>query len=465
MKKFANFWGKRIRDVLDPRELVSGVICGCRLAWSCVRRAALLGTPDTPAGIGDDRLVVTIPLANISNFAFAAGDTIPEGTKIGAVDQGKTYRFRVVGLPTGLVLIGSSANGKIATVYGDFIERDGTYFFKSYPTQFGVVNTKSGGSCTFVCVRSTPGSSVGGMMLYQYNTPDFHINATLRKVDSDGLAVMGNTTTPAYLACGVDRFHNASDEDELLHQWREGGVLLSLTKQGQLLRDYVASDTSATPRTPTPGKPITDSVHTRMVIYREGGELQCGFPETTTSPEVVKASLQGITTFNTSYNDWDVRSHKALDARINKNSKTFIAQLLTPDFGQDKPLLCDSETTVDNTKLAVYVVASTHRPTESGLSSVSITGRDLVFSTKDTNAVVRIPLTYSGDDTADTYVGVSDSGDQLGLPLSVGMWITDVFLAVMGENFRNDVILKHVSINEIFTHTGSCIVVKPHVVL
>ena len=218
---FSKFWNKSIWRLLRPTNLVQSVVSSVRLATDRLSSLANLADHKPTIATGKQYNVVSIPLTHITEIV----EQLDEDTEI--------TRYKVIGLPRGVVTVGKSPDGATALRYVDFTEAADGYVFRAQPTNYGVVSGRGGAHCTFcVCIGSASYLEDQDTANLFCRALDDRTVACLTDKMTSLSAVNGLSGDVLALACGAT---TASAEGSVTTFWSEGIDLFALVNDELLV--------------------------------------------------------------------------------------------------------------------------------------------------------------------------------------------------------------------------------------
>lgn len=390
-------WNRGIRTLLRPSELLSGVISSFRIAANPLSALATnSSTVFVPVAIGTGYQCIKISDAEISDTS----DT--------------EYRYTINGIPSGIIYFGKSAEGGGASLYYNYIEQDGVYYFKEDPRSFGIPDTRNGQQYTFLVFN--PNNKTLGLqdVAHRYSgSCDYFVNCEIAKHDTTAGISNGVNHNLVVAAAGRSALYNLEEAD-IAVSWSEAGVGFALTQEGELLRGYPYSSTS------------DGAVYKQDEVWHYSEE-----------------PIPGVVAVDTTYGPDDEGAHRALQARINFTT----GRILYQKFDVSQYLQAADATGLyvfyDNTK-SVNILPRV----EIGMHPYTA-----VLKNSGSFGVMRLSWP-AGIGTV-----VSLNGEEFGSSLTCGKYIKAIsFIRHAGNSFASDVILSHVQVKPKLVHAGGCVV-------
>lgn len=217
---FSKFWNKSIWRLLRPTNLVRSVVSATRLATGRLSSLSNLIEHKPTIASGKQYSVVSVPLSNIVEITEQ-----PDSSTV-------VTRYKVTGLPRGVVTVGKSPDGITALRYVDFKEVTDGYVFTNLPTNYGVVSGRGGAHCTFcVCVGAPAYLDDQDTNNIFCKALDDRTVACLADKSATLRAVNGLSGDLLALACGAT---TATADSTISVHWSEGEDLFAVA-DGELL--------------------------------------------------------------------------------------------------------------------------------------------------------------------------------------------------------------------------------------
>lgn len=459
-------WSTALWHMLEPRALLTASIAGLRLVLDKLGGIAGLATDAVPVGRGSSYLAVTVPLSDIvSAPGVTAGDGITEAV---SGSGGHDLPFRVVDLPTGILLFAKSASAIDDVLMRgiDFVETvTGCYRFKSDPSFFGVCSSGGGAAqCTWICTIGTATNTGNqdrlgiykGSTVYRINK---QLDPTISSVEGSG----GHSNAASVLCAGADL--TTKTNNKVSTTWQEGDALFCLTADRQLIKlpsinngDIKRFDT------------VEDYSLSNVLLYSQDGRY---YSMDVSNDSIVDHPL-------------DVKSFEdlvKLPIDAVKDSASVVKVLLSRN----------GFNTIDSTDLVDGKVCKLIDPLVSKVSTV-FTTQQLNIDLRKVTQVDELYVYYANDSTVDIWSIAGTSAGQcvINAASKYGGWIMDSGDVMVSGRVRwctlnaesvgmfpkcghrivgvsavqhasqesnNGDILEHVDIVDEFIHPGSCLII------
>lgn len=466
IRSISKLWSSGVRRYLRPTELLRGVVAGCRLAWNSLTGVDKLVSDNIPAGYGSLYNTIVLPLSYIGKNRNIAG--------VGHIFS-EEFPYIVVGAPKGIIHFFKSPIKPGAAKYHNFIEYRGVYYFKDDPTQYGIVTTKNGTTCTFLITCSSDKSLGYQDLNNKYaGSATASNNRIIYDYDVRAQATNGVSNRLYLLSSGIVV---PETDTKVQKQWVEGGVLYAVTESGELLRDPHTSRRIPMNTELTAGVPLTESFSTKYALYPTlSGEVKLlenrndpysvddltgiSYCLPTLSPGValefntLKGLLEynGIVTIDTTLGDSDAQ--KAIDKRTNLVSSIYQAQLVDLKYTYEP-----QSGFYTDTPTHAYLYFDGSDKFNAPVIFPGISAKEAILNSIPRYSVVRAPIQVLGDGR---YAAISANGEVFGQAVKCGMYLKSVVLSKEnGNNYALDTILQHINMSTpIRVNAGSCVVVR-----
>lgn len=466
LSNISSYWSTDLIKYLRPTHLISGVIAGCRLAWDALSGVDKLGEAAVPVGIGSLYTVLSVPLDNIKRNGAVAG--------IGEVFS--DFPYIVVGLPSGILYFSKSAVSVGASLYHDYIEYSGIYYFKENPVDFGTVNTKGSLSCEFVAaVADTRTLEYQDINKRYKNSTAYTDNRVIEDSDINSQAVGGISNRLPLLQAGNSVAESAV---EIERYWVEGGKLYAYSKNGQLLCDSYKQDMAGTVKALPAGVSLSDNIINDFALYPGPDGFVYYIPKTDNVVldafpglrnylpgmeqinavpygRVVEALRSaGFVTMDSSNGRRSVQ--QAVSSRISPVSNLFLAKKIDIKTTSEWLDYSDSDSS-DYGITHCYVYIGRKAAADSPEIFNGITPREAIRNYTDKYTILRIKL----QNTEDGLTAVTDNAEVFGKPLNCGTYVNYVALVSGGSKYTDDVILKGTQLRvPEMVYAGKCLVLN-----
>ena len=226
-----------VREWLRPRKLVEAVYGCLRIVSESFWRGATLDSVSYVCNKKESTGTVCIPLSKIHNYETIAGSNSAGGVvaKVGGVVAGNTTdRWHINGLPSGIALLGKSADSVNCMLVGqDFVETDNGYTAFKNPAEFGVIKHPALGEPTisFYYAGGEPSSADNR---FNISYPGVFNIFVKKIIDSIRLSAFGLGLADGKIAAIASGRNCVLEDSKLLRVWSEGGVTVGQTT-GMLL--------------------------------------------------------------------------------------------------------------------------------------------------------------------------------------------------------------------------------------
>lgn len=410
LSELAKKWGSGLWKLFRPTELLRGLVDSFRVATNRLTVVPDISEPGKmPVPRGAAYAVLAVPLKNIGHNVTVLGRD--------GVDPNK-FPYTITGIPGGIIYFCRSLESVGGSLYYDFIEDRGVYYFTDNPSKYGVINTRGEGSCSFIVFNSESRSLGLQDTLGKYcDSSDVYTNRIINDYDATAGISNGISHHIVEAAAGT-----VTSTAAITKNWIEGGVEFSTTEARELIRRDAAVNAYA------------------GVVYSDA----TGVFHYSSEPDVVSEYKdRGIVSIDTTAGPSQPGAQRALDMRINPVSTRILYQRvpIAPPEG------C--------TGIHVYF------DDISGTSSMpavcaGMTARHAVLDNAGEFGILRLGL----DSTSGT--AVSFNGVEYGQSLGCGKYIKALSYVALGKSLATDVILSHIQVSPILINAGGCVVFTPN---
>lgn len=405
-------WSAGLWKLFRPTEIIRGLVDGFRIGLSSLSTLHELATASKlPVSIGSGYEVLTVPMNRISKNVPVAG--------VSGLSTAQ-YPYIITGIPSGIIYFCRSLVSVGGSLYYNYVEKDGVYYFKEDPTKYGVIQARGELRCSFIVFnpkKRTLGLQDLGKTFSE--STDHFVNCEIRKHDEESGITNGINQKLINASAGVK-----SSTEELSRVWVEGGKLFAIATDGELLRDYLQSEEGI------PGATLNSGV-----IYTGDDDYQY-FSE---DSDIISAKQkEGIVSIDTTNGPADPGAQRAILERIDQVS-TFVLY-------QRMYIKAPANAT------GMYVFFDDVNNSDTPCVCAGMKPRDVVLNNAGAFGVSRITFPENSKTV------VSNYKEEYGQHLMCGKYIKAISFVDAGKRLADDVILSHIQVESTLVHAGGCVV-------
>lgn len=466
LNRVGDLWRSEVWSFLRPTGLLDGLV-------ACYRKILdSFGNTNTninsiPVGRGQLYEHISVPLSNIGNNRNIAG--------IGQIFS-EEFPYTVVGAPTGILLFSSAIGGRYASIYNDFIEHNGVYYFRSNPLSFGSVNTKNETpECTFVvAVQGTKSNTTVGQDPHKTYAGSVlgYVNEQINIADSERASTNGISTRTTMLIGGITC---ASTDSKVSNCWREGNHMFAVLSTGELLRcGTLDIDTSRVIGTsigcgdivtPAPHYFVypngTDGALSAIIVNDPSDSVNISdYPQLleaaphlktlaglVSPPELSFSTVYsvvkqcGLTTVDIGTPVCEAKTQRTLSTRVGHVSNQYICSLSS----------IDAHIPAEATGVYLYLSPAANK---CPMYYPGISPEAAILRNIPEMSVVRLPIQTTG---TVKYV-VLNAITSFGYRIDASHCIQFIMTVKLGKKYKEDCILSGNKVNNVPMHAGGCVV-------
>ena len=463
------YWSRFVWKLLKPIGLIRAIVTMVKIASTGFQKAVNITKVKTPIAHGCIYKTISVNLSDIKRADLISG------FKTDKIDR-DVFKYFITGISAkGISVFCASPDNILGLLHVDFEEVDGIYFFKEYPTKFGVVNPRGGDHCTF-CVAVGSGDIITGQNILNKfsNSSSDMINRVMDESFSKKSISNGFSLYPILSACGIVA---PRTKCIVKKRWKEGNSYFVLTTDDKLLQDRNIDKELTSSGSISIGNSLTTNKNDSTLVLIDG---EYKFIEIYNN----KANLKAYGNIGKEYTElrglesipWDsflhvLESHNCYSYVTNNGVNKATSQRLV-----DNNILIPSGSsmysdvyvkipagTVELNECdgydAMYCIYSDYDKNRTSVYP-GISSRALLLNAADKYGAIRITNCQLSNNRL---IGITYNGETFGRSLCCGNYLHGIALVKTSKNdvknYREDTIFKYVYLKPILVKAGSNLVV------